>query len=247
MQDVRLHFIVYKVKGMKLFVSVYRILVVAVLICVYSHSNAQQNSPKPNRNSFAIDVIPFYYDFFDYRDQIRIGIDYTRQFKPHWVLSTALDIGLFDKYTYIKYYDFFSQGSGFYSVTQNAAVSGFHLQPSCNYYFCQSKKKLGQGFYGGGVLDLNYYRKKLESLNSQTLESSSEIKNQFRTAVGIDVGIRYYMGHHFFAELKSTFFCKLFLLASDNNINSVALLNAQWSSVNKNFWLLTNLQFGYAF
>ncbi|MEI6123922.1 MAG: hypothetical protein WCQ95_09850 [Bacteroidota bacterium] len=208
---------------------------------------AQDSITQVFKNSVSIDGVPLYYDCFDYRKQIRFNVNYTRQFKSHWFLSSALDIGLFDDYTFIKYYDFFNQNQGFYSVTQRAKISGFHFISSYNYYFCQSKKKMGQGFYGGGAVDFNYYRKTLKSNNSLSLETTFNTINQFRTALGVDVGIKYFIRHHFFAELRSSFFCKLFLKSSNNTVNNVMPLNAQWTSLNKNFWLITNLQFGYAF
>ena len=150
---------------MKLIGSQLKILFVLIMIVLCCFNlKAQDSKPKIFKNTFALDVVPFYYDFFDYRKQIRVGIDYTRQFQSHWFLSIALDLGLFDDYSYIKYYDFFNQNQGFYSITQEASISGFHFLPSYNYYFFQSKRKQGQGFYGGGVIDMNYYRKKLQIL-----------------------------------------------------------------------------------
>ncbi len=225
--------------------TVFVLLLIIGMWC--NHLYAQDSKPRAYKNTVVLDVVPFYYDFFDYRQQIRLGIDYTRQFQPRWFLSTALDVGLFDDYTYIKYYDFFNQNQGFYSITQDASISGFHLLPSYNYYFFQSKRKQGQGFYGGGVLDMNYYRKKLQSTNSQTQESNSDVVHQFRTGLGVDLGVKYFMGHHFFAEVRSMFFCKAFLYNSNKNTNKIMSLNSQWTSNNRNFWLLTSVQFGYAF
>jgi hypothetical protein len=225
-----------------------RVLFTLLVACLCGFSAmAQDNKPKANKNFFAIDVIPLYYDFFDYRKQIRVGVDYSRQFKTHWFAGAAIDCGLFDDYTYTKYFDFFNQGTGYHYIRQDALITGFHFLPSGNYFFWQSKAKPGQGMYCGAIIDLNFYRKKLDIFNSQTLESSSDVIKQFKSGAGISLGGKCYMGNHFFAEIKTSFFGKIFFTTSDDKINAVKSINAQWSSGNNNFWWVSNLKFGYAF
>jgi len=220
--------------------------VLVVFICGFA-TLAQENKPKPNKDFFAIDVIPLYYDFFDYRKQIRVGVDYSRQFKTHWFVDGAIDCGLFDDYTFTKYYDFFNQSIGYHYITQEAVVTGFHFLPSGNYFFWQSKSKPGQGMYCGALFDLNFYRKKLDIFNSQTLENSSDVIKQFKTGVGVSLGGKCYIGRHFFAEIRTSVFAKIFFITSDKNINAIKSINSQWTSANNNYWWVSNLKIGYAF
>jgi len=223
-------------------------LVILMLLFVFSFNlNAQLQQPKSNTNSVSIDLIPLYYDFFDYHMQIRIGVDYAFQFKKHWFADAAIDCGLFDDYTFTKYYNFFNQPPGYFSIMHTVKVTGFHFMPSCNYYFWQSKAKSGQGIYGGIILDINYYHSKDGCYNSQSAESITTIVNQFRCGSGLSLGIKYYMGHHFFAEARTSFFARVIFATSDKSVNAIKPLNSQWTNANENLWWISNLKFGYAF
>src|SRR4051812_7042683 len=79
------------------------------------------------KNSISIDVIPFYHVLFDTRIQIRIGAEYERVLSKKSFISGYLDIGLYDKYNFIKYYDFFSQNQDMYFIQQKVSIAGFHL------------------------------------------------------------------------------------------------------------------------
>lgn len=225
-----------------------RVLLFLIMCCIFGYAAlAQKTEHKPNKNYIAIDVLPLYYDFFDYRKQIRIGVDYARQFKTHWFASVAIDCGLFDDYTFTKYHDFFNQNTGYYYEKQEVRITGFHILPSGNYFFWQSKSKPGQGMYCGALLDLNFYRKNLDTYNSQTLESSSDIIRQFKTGVGVSLGGKCYMGHHFFAEIKTSIFGKIIFTTSNKNSNAIKSINSHWTSGDNNFWWVSNLKLGYAF
>lgn len=210
-------------------------------------SQAQENQPKSNKNAFALDVVPIGYDIFGYEKQLRVGVDYSRQFNPHWFVSGAIDMGLYNEYAYKKYFDFFNEYSGFYYIQEDVHIVGFHLMPSANYFVLQSKVKQGQGIYAGAILDLNYYKKNVDVFNSSTLESSSENVNQFRTGAGLSVGGKMYVGQHFFGEFKTSMFGKIYLHKSNNDMNEIKSLNSQWSSENNNFWLVFQIKLGYAF
>lgn len=209
--------------------------------------HAQENSKNQIKNFIAIDVIPLYYDFFDYRKQIRVGFEYERKLNSKWLMSCALDGGLFEEYSFVKYYDFFNQNQGFYSVKQDILIKGFHILPSCNYSLFQSKSKSGQGVFCGGILDINYYRKKLNSFNSQTSEKRTEAYSQIRMGAGVCLSAKYDLGFHIFAEIKTSLFCKFLCSISENNAYPVKPLNSQWTSTNNNFWWISNIKFGYAF
>ena len=208
---------------------------------------AQEKAPVANKNFFTIDMLPLYYDFFDYRKEIRVEAGYARHFRKHWFISGQLDCGLFDDYTFTKYYDFFNQGSGYYYIKEDARVTGFHFLPSGNYFFWQSKAKQGQGMYCGAIMDVNYYRRKLDFFNSQTQTNHAEIVNQFKTGAGVSLGGRCYMGKHFFAEIRTSIFGKILFSTSDHSINAQKSINSQWTSKDNNFWWVTNLNLGYAF
>jgi hypothetical protein len=224
-----------------------RLLLILVLFLFELVTFAQENIARPNKNFVSIDLVPLYYDFFDYRKQIRMGVDYSRQFKTHWFVNGAIDCGLFDDYTFTKYYDFFNQGTGYHYIREDALITGFHFLPSGNYFFWQSKSKPGQGMYCSAILDLNFYRKKTDIYNSQTLENSSDVIKQFKTGAGVSLGGKCNIGRHFFTEIRTSIFGKIFFITSDKNINAIRSINAQWNSNDYNFWWVSNLKLGYAF
>jgi hypothetical protein len=223
------------------------IIILSLLYACCLNLCAQAKDSIQNKNSFSIDLIPLYYDFFDYHMEIRGGIDYARQFKKHWLADAAIDCGMFDEYTFTKFYNYFNQPPGYYSIMQKVKITGFHLMPSCNYYVWQSKAKPGQGVYCGVILDVNYYHSRDRSYNSQSAESSLKNTNQFRTGAGLSLGVKYYLGHHFFAEARTSFFGKVIYATSDKTINKIKALNSQWTTADGNFWWTSNLKFGYAF
>jgi hypothetical protein len=200
-----------------------------------------------HKNSIKIDLIPLYYDFFDYRDQIRAGFEYERFLSPRSSLACALDAGLFDKYIFIKYYDFFNQQGGMYSVKRDVKISGFHLMPGYNYYFLRSKKNPMSSIAAGGIIDFHYYLKKLNTSNSQTSEETSNTYNQTTMGAGIGIAATYGFGSHWFIELKTYMLAKIFNTVSLKTMEPIKPLNAQWTAKENDLWWFSNIKIGYAF
>lgn len=211
-------------------------------------SHAQKNdSVTSQKNAVKIDLIPFYYDFFDYRKQIRMGIEYERKINQKYFFASELDIGLFDEYNFTKYYDFFSQNLGMFYIKQNVQIKGFHFIPSYNYCLWRSKIKVDQGLFGGGNIEYRLYHKKLDYYNSQTNESSSDAMNQTTIGAGVNLRIKYLLFKHFYCELKTAFSVAFYNHRSTNNPNFIKSLNAQWTDNKNRFWWVSNIKICYAF
>lgn len=231
----------------QILVKLLNFLVIAFsLISFHSYSQEKKDSLFYN-NSFKLDLLPLYYDFFDNRVQIRAGIEYEKFLKDNISLCGYFDFGVYDKYKFIKYYNFFNENQGLYSITQNVTIKGLHLLPSVNYFFHSPKKKTNRNFFGSVILDLGYYQKKLTYMNSNTLESYSYKYNQSKFGAGLGLGVKSDFGSRFFLELKTSFFAKIFYSNSDKTKNQMKSLDAQWTSQNYKFWWITNLKIGYAF
>jgi hypothetical protein len=188
-----------------------------------------------------------YFVFFDNRVQIRIGVEFEKLILKKSSISCYLDIGMYDKYRFVKFYNFFNENSGMYSVEQDITIKGFHLLPGYNYYFFNSKKNKNRKAFASALLDFGYYQKGISYLNSQTRESYEETYNQKRLGFGVGLGVRNNIGKHFFAELKTSIFTKLFNSMSKDERPPMKSLDSQWTSKDYNFWWITNIKIGYAF
>jgi hypothetical protein len=212
-----------------------------------SDINAQIADSSQKKNAIKLDLVPAYYDFFDYRKQIRVGLEYERTLNQKAFISSDIDIGLFDEYTFCKYYDFFNQNQGTYFIRQDATIKGFHLIPAYNYYLFRSKKKPNQGVFAGGLVEYRFYQKKLDIYNSQTFEKTSEKYKQTTLGAGVQVGVKYSFGKHFFLGFRTSFTMKILNHISEKDVNEIKALNAQWTDSKNRFWWVTNLKVGYAF
>jgi hypothetical protein len=209
---------------------------------------AQENtSTHLFKNTVKIDLLPYYYDFFDVRKQIRIALENERYLTLRSSVAAYCDAGLFDDYFFIKYYDFFSQGPGFYSVTQKIKIRGVHFQPSYNYYLFLSRTRPNRGIFIGGTFDIQYYRKNIKMDNSLTGENTSFNYFQARLGGGLHAGGKYNFGSHFYAEIKTCLFAKILQKVSMDEMDPLKPLNAQWSDKNYDFWWVSNIKIGYAF
>ncbi len=231
----------------KLFVI--KLLTTTTIILSFFFQSFSQEKPDSlfHKKFIKLDLLPLYYDFFDNRVQIRIGAEYERYIFKKSSAACYLDIGLYDKYKFIKYYDFFNQQQGMYSIQQNVSIIGFHLIPSYNYYFYNSKKKTNRRFFSGAVIDFGYYHKKLAYYNSKTLDSYSDSYNQKKLGVGLSLGYKNQYGKHVFIEIKTSLLTKIFNYVSEDDRILIKSLDAQWTSSNYNFWWITNLKIGYVF
>jgi len=199
-----------------------------------------------NKNSVKLDLIPFYHVLFDNRVQLRIGLEYERYVFTRSSVSCYLDIGLYDKYNFIKYYDFFNQNQGMYSIQEEVSIAGFHLLPSYNYYFHGAGKKKGERYFFGAITDVGYYHKNMHNYNTLTLDSHAATYNQTKLGMGLSLGFKNNYGNHIFLELKTSLLTKLYN-STTSGLNQIKSLDAQWTSTDYNFWWISNLKIGYAF
>jgi hypothetical protein len=213
----------------------------------YLSSFSQEKIDSLNHNqSLKLDLLPLYYDFFDTRVQIRAGIEYERNISENSSLSCYLDMGLYDKYKFIKYYDFFNEHLGMYSVQQNISIFGIHLIPGYNYYFFTTKDKQ-ISLFAGVVTDFSYYHKEFEYFNSQTSDKYSNSYNQKKLGAGLSLGLKNYVGTHVYIEFKTSLLTKIFGSLSKKEGIPIKSLDAQWTSLDYKLWWITNLKIGYAF
>lgn len=200
---------------------------IVVFSIIFSQAvNSQENKDSLClKNSLKLDLIPLYNTFFDTRIQVRVGFEYERKINVKSFLSGYLDIGIYDKYVYRKYYDFFNQYQGMYFTDQDVAVNGFHIIPGYNYFIFQSKRKTNQGLFLGGNIDFNFYRKKLKFYNSQTSERNSQKYNQSKLALGLSLGWKWNLDSRFFIELQTSMFAVVLKNTSAENIKSYKTYN----------------------
>src|SRR4051812_20988033 len=106
------------------------ILIFGSLTTVFA---GQKNDTITHKSSVKLDFVPLYHVILDNRVQIRAGLEYERYLHRKQSVACYLDMGLYDKYNFIKYYDFFGQNQPIYSISQKVSIAGFHLLPSYNY------------------------------------------------------------------------------------------------------------------
>lgn len=216
-------------------------------LCFYCNSLAQEKKDSLlYKNVFKLDFIPVTYDVAYYH-QLRIGIEYERYINNKSFAACNLDLGIYDEYTFTKYYDFFNQSQGLYYVQQDVFVKGFHIISTYNYYLLKSKTKLNQGAYIGVIIDFHYYQKSLDTFNSKILDKTFDKYFQTKLGMGVCIGAKYSLNKHFFTELKTAMFVKIIKNTSLINKNEIRPLNAQWVDAKINFWWVSNIMIGYAF
>lgn len=199
------------------------------------------------RHVLKLDLAASYYTFFDNKKQLRIGVEYEKKVTAFAFLSCYLDIGMYDNYKFIKYYDFFGQNQDMYFLEQDVMTKGFHIMPGYNYSILKIRKVPRLKFFAGGVLDASFYQKKINYFNSQTLDKSDKKVYQYKTGIGPSLGVHYKLGTHIIAEAKTFLGVKILNIISDKNAHIIKSLNAQWTDTQNHFWWVTNLKIGYAF
>ncbi|OFX32752.1 MAG: hypothetical protein A2X08_06815 [Bacteroidetes bacterium GWA2_32_17] len=230
-----------------LFFAKYLIMIAIISGFILQSFSQEKSDSLLYKKSIKIDLLPLYNDFFDNRVQIRVGCEYEQEFLKKSSVSCYIDAGLYDKYKFIKYYDFFNQQQGLYSIEQDVLIIGFHIIPSYNYYFYTFKNHPNEKLFSSIVLDFGYYKKELTYYNSQTNDRYSDSYNQNKLGVGLSLGYENQFGKHFSLEIKTSFLTKVFNYVSENGRISIKSLDAQWTSTNCNFWWVSNLKIGYAF
>lgn len=218
-----------------------------VTVLFYSFTSFAQHPDSTLKNFIKLDFVPLYDVVFDSHFQLRIGVEFEKQVSKKSSAICYLDAGIFDKYDFIKYYDFFSQNQGLYSVNQKVSVSGFHLLPGYNYHFYAFKKKPNRKFFTSVLGDFSFYHKKISTVNTSTLEESGDKYNQFKFGMGLGVGFKNTFRKHFMYELKTSMLTKVYNYVSEEGRNPIRAMDAQWASPNYNFWWISNIKIGYVF
>ena len=225
----------------------FNFIIIFSIIFSQTVKSKENNDSLCLKNSFKLDLMPLYNTFFDTRIQVRAGIEYERKINFKSFLSGYLDIGIYDKYVFRKYYDFFNENGGMYFVDQDVAINGFHMIPGYNYFIFQSKRKTNQGLFLGGNIDFNFYRKKLKFYNSQTFEKYTQKYNQSKLALGLSLGWKWNLDPHFFIELQTSMFAVVLKNTSAENVKAIRPIISQWNDPKYNYWWVSNLKICYAF
>ena len=228
-----------------MFMRFFTILSVVLFSFLHVFSQEKQDSTI-HKNAIKLDLIPFYHVFFNNRVQIRAGIEFEHFVFKKSSLAFYLDMGLYDKYTFIKYYNFFNQ-QGMYSIQQKVSIRGAHLLSSYNYYFFSFKKKPNTQFFFGSVVDFGFYKKNIDYYDSSVLEHYQTKYNQAKLGIALSIGLKKGFSKHITTEIKTSLFTKVVNMISQNGVNQIKSLDAEWTSPNYNFWWITNLKIGYAF
>jgi len=197
-------------------------------------------------NTISVDLLSLYYDFFDTRTQIRLGAEYEKQLSSKIFFSVYLDAGLYDKYTFIEYYDFFYDNGGLYSVNNNVTVTGLHFRPGLNYFWLHLKRR-NLGFFIGGTFDYNLYRKNIETVNSKTQIQTESTYFQNSLGFGFTTGAKFRFYKQFSAELKTSIFTKLYSQTSKQDAKAIRPLNAMWTDDKYKYWWYSEIKIGYDF
>lgn len=199
------------------------------------------------KNIIKLDLVSPYLDFFDAQKQARAGVEYEYALSEKSSVACLMDMGIYDDYKFVKYYDFFNQGPGMHYTRTIAQINGIHFLPSYNYFLFQMKGKSNSGIFTGGILDFHYYRKKFSIFNSQTEVETSNQYTQTTLGIGPQLGIKYGFRRHIYLEAKTCTFFKLFNSISAKGMNAILPMDAQWSNSNYSFWWVTQFKVCYAF
>ncbi|MBK6330027.1 MAG: hypothetical protein IPF62_05675 [Bacteroidetes bacterium] len=193
-----------------------------------------------------LDLAASYFTIFDNRKQLRVGLQYEKKITQQSILNWNMDIRNYDHYSFIKYYDFFNQQQGLYSIEQKVLITGFHLTPAYYTLIYQPHWLKPLKWFAGGGVDLSFYQKKINDFNSQTNEQSFQKIYQAKIGMGPSLSARYLITKHFFVELSSHFFMRIWKGISEKNVAIIQSHNAHWTDIHNQFWWVTQLKIAYA-
>jgi hypothetical protein len=199
------------------------------------------------RHSIKVDLVPFYSVLFDTRKQVRVGIEYqVENYKKHF-WGVHLDAGMYDDYTYFKYYDFFNQNTGLYFKQQDVKAYGFHLMPAWHYRLakCGSNKKVQ--CHIGVTADINAFEKIVKNYHSQTSEKNRYTFKQGRVGLGVHGAAAWRLASYFRMELKTILVARVFMLQSESGMKDIKPYKALWFDDRQRFWLIPQLSVCYDF
>jgi len=198
------------------------------------------------RNILKINVVPVI-PALSGQSQQWFGLEYQRFHNKRISFSLILNLGIFEDYTFRKYNDYFNQHEGFSYTQRDVITKGYHLIPSCKYYYLPSNLKQRLGLYVGGHIDFNQYFKNLNLINSESNISEQYQFNTSRMGLGTSTGCQYIAFTRLTIEINLSFFIEVFESSSNNNWGTVPPINAFWISDNNAFWSTVQFMIGYAF
>lgn len=202
--------------------------------------------PVFRKNIIKINFIPLI-PLIGGQSQQWVGVEYQRYINNKISVSLLTDVGVFEEYTYKKYYDFFNQNEGFSFTQKDVITRGYHLIPSVKYYALQIESRPGQGLFVGGQVDFNQYFKESELYDARTQEEIKTSSKITRMGIGANAGIHYIAFSRLSIETELSFFFRVFENYAGNEALRTPPINAFWKSDNDAFWMTVQLMIGYAF
>mgnify|MGYP000607404161 CR=1 FL=1 len=223
-------------------------LVLLLLGFAFSPTFANSDS-RPDSSGYktliTADLLPFYYNFFDAKIQYRLGAGYSRNNHAAWFIAHYTDFGIYDKYTFTKYYNLFNENNGLYYVENKVFIAGIHYVPSFNFYLIRTKPGSINSIFSGIAMDFSLYHKQHTHFNSSTgLETESHYR-QFRVGAGVQMGSRYRLSKRFFTEMRMSFFTNVMNYRNDDESTPIRSLHALWTRNDYKLWLTANICVGY--
>lgn len=220
-----------------------RIYLTLMLILLWQGTMAlPKDSVKPK--VIFLDLVSSYNTFFNSRNQVRFNLGREFHHAQKGFLTISIDAGVFDKYKFIKYYDFFNSTQGYYSVNTTVLVKGIHVQPGLNYPVVQSKKYFAKGIYLGVLSDVSFYRKSKHVIDYSTLENFYAKGNQLRLNLGISSSLKYPLYHKWHLTIQTAMNRSLLNIVSSKQIETKPL-NAHWVDQSNRFSWFTNVRICY--
>lgn len=199
------------------------------------------------RHSVKLDLVPLYSVCFDVRKQVRLGVEYQLISGKKQFNGIHLDAGLYDDYSFYKYYDFLNQSGGLYYVRQDVKTYGFHVLPEWHYRFSRLESKRRMQFLGGITADVNLFEKKIKTYNSRTLERYSERSRQARLGLGVHLAATCRLTPFLHVEMKAVLITRLIMLNSGSEMKMIKPYKAVWFDEGQNFWFIPQLNISYDF
>ncbi|MEN8224807.1 MAG: hypothetical protein ABFS05_05550, partial [Bacteroidota bacterium] len=120
--------------------------------------------------------------------------------------SLLTNLGIFEDYTFKKYYDYFNQHQGFSYTREDVITRGYHLIPSVKYHIIGLKHKQEAGIFAGGCIDVNQYFKKSSLFDSRTKNTEYSRLNTSRMGLGITLGAQYMAYTRLYLDINISFF-----------------------------------------
>ncbi len=199
----------------------------------------------PEKKQIKLDVVSVYYSLFDVREQIRIGIEYEHGFNKKWNMNYHLDFGVFDRYQYNKYFQFFPNNTNGYKEQTDVTTFGFHFLYGLKYKFKTSSKKLRP--FVGLLSDFNFFNKK--SVKYNTLDHSTEKSKyqQYRIGLGPEIGMSFKLYKRICIEMKTAMLLKLFSFKTKDDSPMIKPHKALWYDVYHSYWIIPRLNVCYEF